>query len=281
MKHDPMLDREIKKVLHSRADSLDVSAGAESRILAEINKMQNEMQEKTRIKENRKMKKFSVKLGVTVCALVCLSCVTALAATGIIKGWVSRNIVGTETEDFTKVVEELAPELEFQPILLEEFSNGFTFEQAHLYSSSALDENNEPSDKKYTGLDMRYVNGETDETVSLSYNNEPFAAAEPLPGAPEIITRVVDDVVLSYQAMPYKFVPVGYELTEEDQAALESGAVEISYGSDAVAEMTACGVNWVVDGVSYYLFGWDLELSADDMLNMAEELLPKEDEAAE
>ena len=92
-----MFEQEIKNVLYNRADRLDVSAGAESRILAEINKMQDEMQEKTRMKENRKMKKFSVKLGVTVCALVCLSCATVMAATGIINGWASHNVVGIET----------------------------------------------------------------------------------------------------------------------------------------------------------------------------------------
>lgn len=275
MKQEPMLDWEIKKVLHSRVDSLDVSAEAESRILAEISKLQSEKQ----VKESYKMKKFSVKLGVTVSAVACLSCMTALAASGIINGWAGHNIVGTETGNFAEVEENLVPQLEFQPALLEDFSNGFAFEQAHLGSTTALDENNERVGKNYTELYMKYLNAETDEVVNLCYDNIPEVAAEPLPGAPEIITRVVDDVVLSYQAMPYKFVPVDYELTEEDKAALESGAVEISYGADTVEEKTACGVTWTVDGVDHFLFGWDLELGADGMLDMAEELLPEEESA--
>ena len=269
MKKDMGFDDEIRAALHRSVSGLNVSTEAEGRVLAAINKMQSAAM----AKEERKMKKFSVRLGVAVCALACLSCMTALAATGIIAGWAGHNIVGSETAKFSEVTENLVPELEFQPTLLEGFENSFTFERAHLASFTALDENNESFGGEYTELCVDYVSDVTGETVTLTYNNAPDVEAEPLPGAPEIITRVVDDVVLSYQAMPYKFVPVDYELTEEDQAALESGAVEISCGSDVVEEKTACGVTWTVDGVNHHLFGWDLTLGTDGMLDMAEELL--------
>ncbi len=269
MKYNTGIDQKIKDVLHDQADRLEVSAAAEGRIFAEINEVQTKMQ----IKERYKMKKFSVKLATTVCALLCLSCVTALAATGIINGWVGHNIVGSETATFTEVAEDLVPELEFQPKLLEEFSNGFTFERASLSSFTALDENNERFGKDYTELDVDYVNAATGEVVVLTYNNAPEVADEPLPGEPQPVTRVVDEVVLSYTEMPYKFVPVSYEMTEEEQAAVDSGALYVSYGSATVQEQTACGVTWTVDGVKHYMFGWDLTLGAEGMLDMAEEML--------
>lgn len=277
MRTDTMLEQEIKQALHSRADSLELSAAAEELMWDEITKIQSDAVLNSKLqKENWKMKKFSMKLVTTICTVFCLSCVTALAATGIINGWIGSNIVGTDVYTFAEVSEELIPELEFEPVLIEEFANGFTFESAYLSSFTALDENNERFGKDYTELYVDYVNDVTGETVMLTYNNAPEVAAEPLPGEPQPVTRAVDDVVLSYTEMPYKFVPPNYEMTEEEQAAVDSGAMYMSYGSDEVEEKVCCGVTWTADGVKHYMFGWDLTLGAESMLDMAEELLAAE-----
>ena len=219
------------------------------------------------------MKKLSVRLGGVVCALACLSCMTVMAATGIIGGWAGHNIVGTDVYTFAAVSGELTPELEFEPVLIEEFANGFTFTKAHLGSFTALDENNEPFGEEYTDLWIDYANAVTGETVHLSYSNAPEVPTEPLPGEPQAVSRVVDQVTLSYTEMPYKFVPVDYQMSAEEQTAVDSGALYVSYGSDSVQEQTSCGVTWTVNGIKHHLFGWDLTLGADGMLDMAEELL--------
>ncbi|MCI8335927.1 MAG: hypothetical protein HFI72_01990 [Peptococcaceae bacterium] len=71
----------------------------------------------------------------------------------------------------------------------------------------------------------------------------------------------------------YKFVPVNYEVTPEDQAAMDAGELFISYGSDAVEDCYMTNLTWVKDGMKYNLCGQDLALDQDGMVKMAEEVM--------
>jgi hypothetical protein len=68
-------------------------------------------------------------------------------------------------------------------------------------------------------------------------------------------------------------VPADYELTEEDIANQAKDNYYISYGSDEVEITQSTGVTWTKDGVSYNLAGMDLNLTGDEMFDMAEEIL--------
>ena len=66
---------------------------------------------------------------------------------------------------------------------------------------------------------------------------------------------------------------MGYELTEEDKINQQKENYNISVGTDQVEIQRVTHVMWKKNGISYDLFGYDLDLSAEEMLDMAEEVL--------
>lgn len=86
-------------------------------------------------------------------------------------------------------------------------------------------------------------------------------------------TRVCGDITLYYDSTTYKFVPADYELTQEDKVNQEKENYCISYGSDQVEIQKAVVVDWMKNGIRYQLIGFDLNVSADEMFDMAEEIM--------
>ena len=62
-------------------------------------------------------------------------------------------------------------------------------------------------------------------------------------------------------------------LTEEDKAGEARGDFYISVGSQEVEIHQNQTVTWDKDGVHYQLLGFDLSLNAEEMLDMAEEII--------
>ena len=70
-------------------------------------------------------------------------------------------------------------------------------------------------------------------------------------------------------------------MTDEDKAALADGSLEISVGSDEVERMLNVSVEWTQEGVYYHLFGWDLSLTAEEMLDIAADFVERTIETEE
>lgn len=266
MKSQTEFERSLAAAMRNSAKRVSVSAEAEDRMWLEIGKIKLNRQQKERIY----MKKFSVKLVATVCAVFALSCVTVLAASGALSGWVGHNIAGSRVTSYEQMTEKLLPELEFTPQTVEKFDNGFAFKTADLGEFQAMDDDGNAFGKLYKNLMLEYQNADGEQVV-LYVSNEP--TVDSAPGVVE--TREVGDELLEYREMPYLFVPPSYEVSEEDRAAEARGEMYISVGSSEVERMVNCGVQWTMNGVRYNLFGWDLTLGAEGMLDMAEELLTK------
>lgn len=264
MKSDNRARSALTVAMHDRADGVRLSAKAESEMWQKIEEMQLNIRKKERIC----MRKFSVKLVATVCALFVFSAVGVLAASGVLGGWVGHNIVGSRVTSYEQMTEKLLPELEFTPQTVEKFSNGFAFKTADLGEFQAMDDEGNAFGKLYKNLMMEYKNADGEQVV-LYVSNEP--TVDTAPGLVE--TREVGDVLLEYREMRYLFVPPNYEVSDEDRAAEARGEMYISVGSSEVERTVNCGVQWTVNGVRYNLFGWDLNLGAEAMLDMAEEIL--------
>lgn len=270
-------DRKIAAALHHAADGVEVSPFAEARLMAKI-KDSKQTGADAPWKERLFMKRFSKRFIVAFCAIFCLTCMTAVA-TGVATGWHGHNIVGTDTNVYADVADKLLPKLEYTPNTVEEFTNGFEFAEANLGISQATDENHNDIGREYTNFNLRYKNAATGEELNLSINNIPqtaFPEDSVDPAAKNVTTHTVGDVTVVYKEYQYKFVPPDYEITAEDQTAMDRGDLVMSYGSSEVEEKYLKGVDWYADGVHYNLFGWDLTLTADDMFAMAEEIINAE-----
>lgn len=67
----------------------------------------------------------------------------------------------------------------------------------------------------------------------------------------------------------YLFLPTDEEPTAEELAAQDAGTLNISYGSVKREEQTYYSLWWNKDGQSNTLAGFDVDMSAQDMIDMA------------
>lgn len=82
-----------------------------------------------------------------------------------------------------------------------------------------------------------------------------------------------EGITLYYNSIKYKFVPPDYELTEEDKRLQANKELEISYGSQEVEYKNTSSVSWSEDGIKYCILNMDVDLSKDEIVDMAKEVI--------
>lgn len=152
----------------------------------------------------------------------------------------------------------MTAELDFAPKYVQTFANGFQFTSAEVVEYEDVEI-----------LVLGYKEPQSGEEISCYMQSKSNAPAVLPPDAQE---QQAGDVLLTFYTQKYKFVPVDYELTEADEAAVEDGSMVVSVGTSEVEEQLSSNVIWQADGVYYHLTGMDLSLSADNLLEMAAEM---------
>lgn len=253
------LDREIKAALQAEAENVELSGQAEAALRAELAQRRAG---KKPLGRRLPVRRFLL----SFCLIFCLSCVGVFAAqTGSGRGWVSGG-PSYEVDSFDKIP-KLVERLSFEPRYMQSFANGCSFVDAHVSGTQGLDGQGRRMSYVYMELYVNYRNPASGEELVLNVNNIPSSF-----GGQALQTRQVGNLELQYEEQPYKFVPLDYVLTEADWAALADGSLEISVGTDDVEENLLQSVVWVQDGVKYHLFGFDLSLSGEELLEMAAEI---------
>ena len=261
-------EEQISAALHERADRLEVSAGFEERLLRRLGGK----------RAYGPGRRFGWRIALTMCLLVILSCATTFASGngGEGGGWVTVSSPAAgywghvrEFDDVPKLVEKLG----YTPKYLASLQGGWEFTEGHISTMQRLDENQRRMSYVYKELYLDYCRGEESLCFVASNSGQSITVDE------RDSVREVAGVQVVYSRQLYRFVPPDYELTEEDREQLESGLIEMSYGSSQVEEMMLNSVQWVQDGVHYNIFGWDLELEQEDMLSIAADFIDKTKEA--
>lgn len=149
------------------------------------------------------------------------------------------------------------------------FENGYSFRNVRVGETGAYDEHDTEL-FTYKDLVVYYKNPEG-KTLSLftHADREELSQGSRQPD----LTQMVGEVQVDYRLDHYKFVPVDYELTPEDEAMLEQPGYYMSYGSDTVIEQDNHSLTWVKDGVSYHILDSGAEETPDTLFAMAEELI--------
>ena len=211
------------------------------------------------------MRKGIMRKTVVALAAICvLGSMTAFAV-GKITGITSHSSRYDEVHTYEQALElqkKHGPAVHFP----EEFSNGYTFSAAVPEYYETTDDN---GNKVGTGsnLSVTYAK-DGNENVTFSAETDLGESDDPTE------EKTLDDgTTLHFYKTTNKFVPVNYELTEEDKKAQETGHFNLAYGSDKVEIQTSYMVEWNMDGQGYYLFKFDEDLSADEMFGMAEEII--------
>ena len=247
-------EEQIKNALYADAYSYDPPADLKQRIDAQIARQK---------KEVISMKKMSVKKVAIVAAALCVLTGTVCMAGGKITGYVGGTRLGSQTSDFSDIT-KLGKKLDLTVNVPEAFENGYAFADASIADFDALDEDGIKVGDQ-SELDVMYE--KDDKRLNYIVKKGATVLSDAELASAQIIEK--EGVTYYYMKNDYLFLPVDEEPTKEELAAEEAGKLSISCGSAERQEQTAYSLWWNVDGQSYTLMGFDLGLSAQEMVDMA------------
>ena len=275
MKANNNLDQKIREAFRLQEEGLAVSDALKERIDKDVSAetFGQKVPEIRSIKQKggNHMKINMKRVGVGIAA-ACLM-VSGLAFAGEVKGWRSHtSLLEPSYENYEQMD---AAETKFGHTVdrVEEFDNGYSFEEARISKMDAYDE----SGHTVITVDQLWIDYNKDggKDLCLVIEADKGVNSVQLEKAPDA-SKEIEGVTVRFDIYTYKFVPVNYELTPEDEANLERDDYTISYGADRVEIRQNESLLWEKDGIIYNLFGWNTSMSSEDFFQMAEELITAE-----
>jgi len=248
----------IKNVLALECDGITASQDLKDRIDEEILRSR---------KEAGNMKKLSAKKLIIGVVAGCLLVSGGVFAAGHVVSFSSHSYWTNASRNYGDM-EKQQQKLGYAADTVESFANGYQFDSVTVGDTQGEDED---GNAVYTYKFMNVHYKKSGEPAVSLYIQKPVES-QVRTEAPDA-ARTCGDITLYYDSATFKFVPPDYELTAEDKANQERGDYHISYGSDEVETQQNFQVTWEKEGIVYELIGFDLNLTADDMFDMAEEIM--------
>lgn len=220
--------------------------------------------------EGKNMKTIKRGRVIILVAAMCLVLGTAAFAAGFGGYSTSVSDPSKEETNYNKL-NKIAAEAGFTFHAVEEFSNGFRFASVNTSDSKNVDEEGNVT-KTYKSVTLRYAD-EKDQTLYLSIIPADSA------GTDNDYTESFESGGINYYYSSHlmKLLPQDYVMSEEEKQQMDAGTVWFSSGGDneTVEESTWRNMCWS-DGECYYNLSSDeAELTANEMLTMAKEVIKK------
>ena len=253
-------DNQIKKGLQEQADFFGQSADPDSGFDKILDRLQTQKMEET------KMKHFNMKKAIiaTAAAVMVLGTIT-VAASGKITSIVSHSLAFPQYTRYTDLpkAESAAGVTTNAP---ETFSNGYQFYGISIENMSYETDDNTKVDS-FKALSIEYRSG----SDRVLYDVQPRPTLiENTDNRYETFEQ--DGITYYYQEMRNKWVPVGYEPTDEENAQMEAGTLNIGVGASEISYSDSKCIVWEVNGHQRELFCMDNEISKEDLIAMALEI---------
>lgn len=216
-------------------------------------------------------RKFSVmksrkKFAVVIAAAMLAIGATVFATSGVIKSW---NSSSSSRPSYTSLptAQQCIKDIGYEPVLIGSFANGYRFNDGAVVNNSLKDENNNTVES-FKSVSFNYEkNGDEVNLSQDKFNSDIELSGEVVLG--------IKGVNIYYSCYENKFVPPDYIMTEEDKAAEENGELVFSWGTEDVEIHTIKNVSWNDKGMQFGLMQMDGNLSKDDMIEMANEIIGK------
>lgn len=251
-------EEQIRTAIHAQARSYDPPIGLKQRIDARLACHAH--------KEVITMKKFTTKKIAAAAVLACALTGTVCMAAGKITGLVTTSSVLTESSDFADIAkfEKKADVLTDAP---QAFDNGFTFANANIVNADEIDENGNTADS-FQQVAIDYEKG----SKSISYYVHKGTLSEEDRTGKQAVES--DGVTYYYSRSTYLYVPDDYVPNEAERKAEEAGELFISIDGKGTEKETQIfdGISWTADGQNYMLFGMDIDMDADELIEMAKQI---------
>ena len=255
---DKKIDDFIKKELKYTVKNIEPSQQLFFKI-----KNQVKLQEEDSMKKNLFTSK-KLKAAVIVGALCVMSftCYAAMKVTG----YVSHSY---REWDSLPSAQEVQKKVNFTPKFVEEFSNGFQFDNASVGAMSGTDADFNKVTKEHKIVTFGYKRGE--ESICIT-NRE---VSDEIGGDYSTFDETVDLGGMEgyYDMQAYKFFPPDVTPSEEDIEAQKAGALEIYYGSSEIEEMNIQSLFWEEDGIVYEMTSLGANVDKESLIQMAKEVI--------
>lgn len=226
-------------------------------------KNQIKLQEENAMKKNLfASKKLKATLVVGALCVMSFTCYAAMKMTGYsshsYKEW-----------DNLPTAEEVQKKVDFTPKFVENFSNGFEFDDASVGAIAGTDDNFNKVTAEHKMVTFGYKRGE--ETIGIT-NRE---VSDEIGGDYSTFDETVDlgGIEGHYNKQAYKFFPPDVTPSDEDIEAQKAGALEISYGSSEIEEMNIQSLFWEEDGIVYEMTSLGADVDKEGLIEMAKEVI--------
>ncbi len=217
-----------------------------------------------------KMKKFSAKkLIITAVACMAFFSATAFAA-GKIAAISSSNDIDSRTDNFENV-SDLEKKAGLDINAVESFDNGYTFDHMEIEDMDTEDENGNIIGN-YKGISINYkCPGKNDISISMD-PSDMYDSSSDIKRATS--SKDYNGIKLYYNKDEYLFLPPDEEPSAEELKRQEDdNHFFISYGSDQRTSQISSSVEFELNGVNYTLLGFDLDMSEDELYEMAQQII--------
>jgi len=253
------VENRIKEELQNSCQMIYASDTLKQKIDTEI-----ENQSK---KESYMRKKISTKKIVVIAAVICVFATGTCFAAGKVQSLVSSSSPFNVERDFSKL-DNLEEKIGYEVKAVKAFDNGYAFSNMEADDTQGLDEDNNKV-ATYKCLEITYE--KDGEEIDLNISKGIPSEDEQTPTE----TREINGICVEYNLDTYKFVPEGYEMTEEDNENVLKEHYYMSEGSeDEEVEINqVSSLSWEEDGVRYSLMQFDTKLSVDELVEMASQVI--------
>lgn len=259
-------DNIITNALKFHADAIEASPVMKEKIDLAISEQENDVfkNERGRVTPMKwNFKKVAV-AALGVCLLTGGACYAAgqVATQYITVGGVESYC--TNFGDLSSLEEEAGIKIN----AVETFANGYTFDSADLDKTAAVGEDDSQL-YEFPEIGLRYKNGDLPSISIYAEDVAYYSGSEVVPD----IVRECDGIELRYVTIINKFAPADYEWSDEDIANMDNPKYNFAEGASELTILQSQNVSWEKDGVHYHMIGFDLSISAEEMLDMAEEMV--------
>lgn len=216
--------------------------------------------------EKRKIyKKVSIKKKIMIALVATMVIGTTVFAAGKIFSITSH---GSNIPTYTAIptVEQVKNDFGFNPKLVNKFDNGYTFVNGSTINNEGLDDKGN-SVGKTKSLYFTYAKG--NDKLSLSIENGKLGERS----KKETVVNTYKGIDLYYYSYANKLVPANYKMTEQDKQDKASGKYVFSYGSNKEEISQVQCLNWMQDGINYSFVGIDSDVSQDELVKMAQQII--------
>lgn len=175
---------------------------------------------------------------------------------------------GSKIPDYTTIptVEQVKKDSKFTPKLVNKFDNGYTFANGCTINNNGTDDKGN-SVAKTKSLDFTYTKG--NDKLDLYMENQMLGERS----KKETVIANYNSTDLYYRSYANKSVPEDYKMTEQDKKDKLSGKYVFSYGSDKEEISQVKYLNWMQDGTYYSFLAIDSNISQDELVKMAEQII--------